>query len=462
MENRAWSDLSYTRGKKLFIDDDDTIDQTTDMIHIDDLNELEQLNSTTGEPDILSQLFLLDYLPKLPTPDDQRYKNISQYGSKTYAFGMERNRCLEFEILARDKNNVQAIEEAIQFYDLNSNIIDSYSEHQKNMKLVALAENADVPEDDQETKTYKILRDKLQSLRLLPFKNYHKSEQFEHWAINPKIYTLMNIYNPEQLFSHYKMIPLHENPKDTRDRTYQLDGKGASFFVSEKPLNEHAIFHTSTPIHAKFIDTTTGNFNKKAIMHRIVAQHIYPQKREHSKLYIEIDMTMNTQAIKDYVNAVIKEVFDKAVTPETQTYTGSIPISPDSDEMQTVKIPAPANLLEFNTFQAKGTKIEEKFFVYDYYHYRQEQMRHNKMAEEQNDFYAQDIIKNEENDDIISARYSSTVYEEIRSKVTPLIKSKSETLSDDSIIAYIKEISAFIQRSQETPDFLEKQVPLDF
>jgi hypothetical protein len=293
---------------------EDEIESVYSEEELDEMTELEQFNARILEED--DEDFLLSYyFPKLPTPNDYRYKLISKYCNKDYAYGMERNKCLEFEILARDKSNVYAIEKAVDFYTKNESILQKYCEinnavaklpHTNNGKIYSVRKTlqgmarGDRLQKYLERKSAHSLNSidvaqtmqELLKLRLVTYKYYSQEEKFEHWAINPKIYDIINMFTfKDNPYSDYKVIPLANSPEG-KITSYQIESRTdpRKYFQSLVKLNEFTTFRSTVPIGKVYMNPNTNSYHKWYVENKVAYKSYYPALREYSKFSIDMDI----------------------------------------------------------------------------------------------------------------------------------------------------------------------------
>lgn len=474
---------------------------------LDAMTELEQFNAQPLYEDD-EDFLLVYYFPKLPTPNDHRYKLISKYGDKDHAYGMERTRCLEFEILARDKNNVYAIEKAVDFYTKHESILQKYCEINNAVGKLPHTSREKVYSDRKKLqgmtrseRFQKYLERKsahslhsidivqtmleLLKLRLVPYKYYTQEEKFEHWAINPKIYDIINMFTfKDNPYSDYKVIPLANSPEG-KIKSYQIEARTDSrkYFQSLVKLNEFTTFRSTVPIGKVYMNPNTNSYHKWHIENKVMYKSHYPALREYSKLNIEMDMTLSSTALSNYLKQIAQGL-----------HQHNHQIEKDKASRKNNNASGPSSLIEFDVYEMIGSKLEDKFFEYDYFTYRMELITYNKKHSNQS---MEDIdeacgldrkiskkeiqkklalaIEEDNYEDIqyydrLMDRFNefldtnkNDILNELKPQITHIIThtnkkdKKSAKVSDDSISDHIREIKTMIERSKSTSDFLRKQ-----
>lgn len=502
---RVFRDIASTEANENTNVEDDEIESIYSEEELDAMTELEQFNAQTLEEDD-DDFLLLYYFPKLPTPNDYRYKLIFKYGDKDHAYGMERTRCLEFEILARDKNNVYAIEKAVDFYTKNELILQKYCEinnavaklpHSNDGKIYSVRKKLQGMARGERFQKYLERKSahslssievaqtmlELLKLRLIPYKYYSQEEKFEHWAINPKIYDIINMFTfKDNPYADYKVIPLANSPEG-KIKSYQIEARTDSrkYFQSLIKLNGFTTFRSTVPIGKVYMNPNTNSYHKWYVENKVMYKSHYPALREYSKLNIEMDMTLSSTALSDYLKQIARELHQyKREIEKTKSL------------LKNSNSSGPSSLIEFDVYEMIGSKLEEKFFEYDYFTYRMEQIKYRekhleKPAEE---FHEEDLVKKIskkeilenlaqaiKDDDYENIQYyedltdrfddvshanKSDILKEIKPQITHIIThankkdKKSSEVSDDSISDHIREIKNMVKSSRSTSDFLRK------
>lgn len=444
-------------------------------------------------PLTIDNFFLLRYLRKKPTPLDARYKIIEKYADKNYHHGLERYRCLELEILARDPDNVYAIEKVITFYEKNRSTFDQYL-HITN------------PPSQEITLICTELKERLKDLRLVEYKFYQKYEKFEHWSINPKIYEVMNeVLKEENIFEKYRFkhfigydqIDLIENGqvKQSRSRMTTI-------------LNDYTLFNQTTHLakytERKFKDVTgfSNRFSHDTNDNDIEYTYYYPRCREYPTLNIKLELNRDATQVKKLLNETIDKIYELYAKDTTsqdniEDYTEDTII-----EGESIQVPQPYPLFHFEIALKGNKSLEEKFFVYDYVTYRMEEEQYNQLTEVSCKELKELIDANEEtiinkldwfektdlfrtlNEDTLDKYFSlkshnkdyyarqlvvsklknkkraitqQQIYEELLKLKLPIGKNGSILKSIDSIEDYYEEVKKLIDRSKKYNDFIAKK-----
>ena len=457
---------------------------------VDDLDEKE-LNETKEEAQVNKnaqedkEFFLLYYIPKLPNPLDERYQIIKKYVSNDFAQGMEKKRCLEFEIMARDKENVYAIENAILFYNNNYNYFKNYNDREP-------ISNYNI---------YNRLKNLLKELRLIEYKYYQEHDKFIHWAINPFIYEIINFFtyneNPEY---GYKVIPLATAKNGNYlsrqvDSLTQIEKYTFPYYYNFKinTLSNIGCWHKgkyitcklflpikiikwslnnvkAIPIYklpkysswyqsfSKIYDATTSmkevqisessrkskftknlsyKYNEEAMLNKIIYNGYYPKIREHSKIVIEIEYTANKDVLQRYLEKVIDRLDEKNVYQDKESI------------MDNEISPLPQSLLSITRPKIGDTKYQDKFFYYDYYKYRKEQIEHQEKYKTKETFINEQHPENSILFDDLSSQIQNQYFEKytlsvnkankfLIDKLRLLLKSKKVTYTKSDIYREIR------------------------
>jgi len=306
---------------------------------------------------------------KLPHINSDIYKKIHYYANKNYAHGMELKNCIEFEIVARDKDNVLAIKDAIKYYIKHFEIIKNYFGNKLNF------------EDKQKCIELTHL---LSNLKLVEFKYYEEKEKFEHWSINPFIYEIINYFkqddNPKKIFK----VVTTSSKKDTSINSYITDisnrnkfyttqselfrakAKETKWVQSNRLINNYTLF--TKKIFASF-DYSSGykrrfiknTYNEEKIVNKIIYQNHYPKVREHPTLNIEIDFTANKDVLVSYLKEVINDldkIYDNKQTEKDDSSKNDLPV----------------DIFALNRPKIGKVVLSEQFYYYDYYIYRKEHL----------------------------------------------------------------------------------------
>ena len=416
--------VRYTKNQPDLYDDDaiDTFE-----------NDQEQYcHSTIDEKDD-QEFFLLYFLPKLPTPSDTRYAFIRD----TVKDPLDRNRCIEFETMARDKDNVYAIENAIDFYGKNLNIFQKLDQAQSDTEI-------DLTKIDYE------IRDKmitfLKSLRLIEYKYYHDEDKFIHWSINPFIYEIINYFNPDDsVYNQYKVHNLVNNEEMTSYQIDDLESKRKWFqateFLNEKIFCTRSVVIDKRSFEKKFSESP-DTYNQYAIEHRLIRKYVYPKIHEQTRLVIEVEMSSSKKALQEYVKDLIERMYatNYDENHEQLKYT----IDDEDIGYHEIYVYPPRSLVTFSVQESPRIKYEDKFFVYDYYTYRMEQISHRqKYLKDEYESYDDESSYNKKDD--VFYQNKSAIYRELISLTT---------LKEDSIQNYIQDITTLIHKSKTTSYFL--------
>ena len=348
----------------------------------DDNTNLEdgQLINTSNLND--RKFFLFYFFQQCPSPDDERYKFIKKISSKNYKHGLERSRCFEFEILARDQNNVYAIEDTIDYYNANREIIEKYYHTPKKFKFFESTKITNISDldkfRDEDTFICSTFKYKLKNLRLIEYKYFKEQEKFQHWAINPTIYEIMNeiLYKENEKYK-YKITNLSNDIQQLDQYKYTADNKQKiinSWNCKNQLINEYTYLSTIVNLteysNHKFpiVGNYTAKFSNDSQKNEVVYSYHYPRCREYPKLTMTIDLNRDRQQVKDLLNETIDLIFKKFASKKKKDDERKISIDNNGFEYE-----EPYSLYSLEMSIKGNISLEEKFFVYDYITYRKEQ-----------------------------------------------------------------------------------------
>ncbi len=339
--------------------------------------------------------FLFYFYPILPSTRDTRYETIKRYTSKDYNYGLEYKVAIQFEIQARRKENVYAIEDAVTYYKdyflkdgafiyesfhnfdnskINANTsitppppVESYVHNTTENKAYEpqnIAISNSKPYENY-LKYIEHLTNLVKKLLLIPYQIYTEHNRFEHWSVNPFIYDIVNFvyyYDNTVTQSQYKMISHDEKKKIS---TFQI----TSEFVNTHQYHQTMLMKNNMRLEQNIalnyesalgekdlteleVDILKLNVNRNIISNNVRYSYYYPKIKEYSTLNIEVDLSTNSKHIKAYLNAII-DTLDEVVESDT--------------------LPP---LFDMSIEDNSRLSVADAFFTYDYYTYRVEQISH--------------------------------------------------------------------------------------
>lgn len=416
-----------------------------------------------------NEVFYFKYFPKVPTHSDERYNIIKKYAckfnlsNKTDYFCTEQNNCLTFELFARNPKNIKAIEEIVSIYETKKKDIELFFDliFEKETALKKHGVHKLKKETrDEIHRVCSTLNEKLKLLKLVPYKYYHENEMFQHWAINPKIYAVMNLIFQSfslPIINTTDVISKVENSvwqfKKTRTYFYKINkspllGPEQYYFQSPNTyiktihyVDTHYLEHIkkltlfselvqSIQIAEPF-DLSFASFedylaeliqNNVHIQRTIKPLYYYPHLDEAKIVNITVDSTSGI------TNAM--QLFEKI-------YSSFISIEPKEQEIQlnatqSIKSKEQENILNIFYQNHDTGSIAEDLFYYDYFKYRQEQQAHILK-------YLNELLKlhKKEFSKIFKKLSKAAIYEEMSQLKTVDISSDAIRKKIDKIEKYI-------------------------
>lgn len=347
-------------------------------------------------------LFFFRHFPNVPNIEDERYKTIKKYAckfdesDKTENFCTERYNCLKFELSARNPKNVEAIEEVVTTYEKEKEQLELFHDLIF-MQDIALEKHniATFTKDDESNLLIlaSSLNDKIKALVLVPYRYYNEHEErFSHWAINPKIYDVVNLLFrcfSLPIVEEIKILSDHNNEKiqfktqktyyydidrstslnpndyrfqDEREYVKTIHYYEAYFLEHINKLNNFSFLIQSIKLpklfdlefmdygdNMEYFKLNSVNVNKK-----VVPIQYYPDLEGNRKVDFEINVSAGiTNASK---------LFDKLYT-SLQTYSE-------------LKSKNKADIFGLELEEEDSSNIAVDLFYYDYFMYRQEQQKH--------------------------------------------------------------------------------------
>jgi len=318
--------------------------------------------------------FLFYFFTLLPDKDEARYEIIKCYTDKNHNYGLEYKVAIQFEIQARVKENVYAIEDAVAYYKdnfLKDGIFKYDSFHNFDNSKIGINTNATPLVSEEPYKNYlkhiEYLTKLIKKLVLVPYQIYTEHNKFEHWSINPFIYEIVNFvyyYDNTVRASQYKIISHDEKNKIT---TFQITSEfenvhqyhRAMLMKNNMKLEQNIALNYESALGEKElteleVDILQLDVKRDTISNTVRYSYYYPKIKEYSTLNIAVDLSTDSKQIKAYLNAIIDNL-DEVVSSNILPPLFDIPIEENS-----------------------RLSVADAFFAYDYYTYRVEQISHQK------------------------------------------------------------------------------------
>lgn len=319
-----------------------------------------------------SDYFLLRLFPFLPDINDCRYKIIQEYTTdyKKSSFTIERNRCIAFELAARNKENTNDIKNIISYYTKHEDTIDELLGIMeiRGREYIHQNNNAEItPLKD----IFENMCSMAKKLKLIPYKDYPSAKMFPHWVINPDAYRIVGMcayYEGVNSFKHHvsinkqkdtgyglKITPSAELYDVTVERNKNLSDTvnfKQTYVVSEDTIETGQ--EGSDIMDGIVFDKLKKNIqNSNDISHIITQNFQYPKIENYSKMTIEVELSSQKSSVKKFI--------EEAIT--------SLNALIDSNYFE-----------EDDLFKIFSETTQEEFhvvlFIYDYFTFRQEQIKH--------------------------------------------------------------------------------------
>lgn len=317
-----------------------------------------------------SNFFLFRLFPYLPDIEDCRYEVIRKYTSSNSEFGIERNRCIAFELAVRNKKNIEDIEKAIAYYLEYDDILKEFAsnlERYGGQYVVTSTHDEPKPICKQMNELCILAK----NLKLIPYKNYLKVNLFLHWGLNSIIYNIVDFcFYYENGYTHNIKEKINEEQElnfsyKTPAKLTESDDEAVE---RELMLNNVTVLHQKYSLPKGFRGSLTDGTaifdelnsdklkselqNPSKIDNKIFHSFQYPQLETYSKITIEIELS----SFKTNINKFLIDALDSLhnLDPKYSAEDTLLNIVTNTDE----------------------TLYDIKFFIYDYFTYRLEQNKH--------------------------------------------------------------------------------------